>query len=173
MGDSSLVCANPCYSSRAREKGAVLLILPFSLPFLSLFLTPFLPQSHYCLFSVVPIPFLLIVLCHGSFIGSKQTNIALISRRVSLTTKREWSVYPISSTFNAFCRRTSKIEDTCPGGRFLRRSIGVETGQIYTKRTSTWAGYYGCATRLTDSVFFATTNDKSSSAKLDEVLVKR
>ncbi|KAI1025800.1 hypothetical protein LB503_006669 [Fusarium chuoi] len=110
--------------------------LSYRFPFLSLFLTPFLPPSHYLLFVFCcahPVPF--IILCHGSFTGSKQTNIALISRQASLTTRREWPVYPISSTLNAFCRKTSKIEDNYPGCRFLRRSIGVETGHIYTKRT--------------------------------------
>ncbi|KAI1019631.1 hypothetical protein LB504_009491 [Fusarium proliferatum] len=135
LGDSSLVCAcaNPCYSSRAREKGAVLLILPFSL---SLTLSHAIFASISLLFVFCcahPVPFN--ILCYSSFTGSKQTVIALVSRQASLTTRREWSICPISSTFNAFCRKASKIEDNYPGCRFLRRSIGVETGQIYTKRT--------------------------------------
>ncbi|KAI1049860.1 hypothetical protein LB506_001325 [Fusarium annulatum] len=118
LGDSSLVCAcaNPCYSSGAREKGAVLLILPFSLS-LTLSHAIFAPISLLFVFCCAhPVPFN--ILCHGSFTGSKQTVIALVSRQASLTTRREWPVYPISSTFHAFCRKTSKIEDKYPGVDF-------------------------------------------------------
>lgn len=70
LRDSSLVCTNPCYSSRAREKGAVLLILPSSL---SLALSHAIFDSIsllfvFCCAHSVPSN----ILCHGSFTGSKQ-----------------------------------------------------------------------------------------------------
>ncbi|KAI1037897.1 hypothetical protein LB505_001525 [Fusarium chuoi] len=120
------------WSGPRRGSASYLTVFPFSHSFSRHFC---LHLTTYCLFSVVLISFLLLSCVTVHLPVANKQNIALVSRQASLTTRREWSVYPISSTFNAFCRKTSKIEDNYAGCRFLRRSIGVETGRIYTKRT--------------------------------------
>ncbi|KAH7200174.1 hypothetical protein DER44DRAFT_522504 [Fusarium oxysporum] len=131
--------------------------LSYRLPFLSLFLTPFLTQSHYCLFSVVLIPFLLIfcVTVHLPVANSKYH--ARISADVANSKAR---VVCLSNILNFQCVLPKNKENR---GYLFGVSIS-ETEHRGRNRanlheTNTWAGYYGCVTRLT-YLFFSRRQTK-------------